>query len=108
MFTFLVYLNDNVAYSLCRPPVKTSLEELGTESSSDNDTDTPDSPLIEPAPSLFPLKSRPVLQRRNTITGASPTSTKPYPGIEQVKSLFSCCVFVDYRSCVDLLFFNNF
>ncbi|KAI4464640.1 connector enchancer of kinase suppressor of ras [Holotrichia oblita] len=74
----LLTINDLPQIPLPKPAVKTSLQELESESSSDNDTDTPDSPLNEPPATLFPLKSRPVLQRRNTITGASPTSTKPY------------------------------
>ncbi|KAK9737317.1 Connector enhancer of kinase suppressor of ras [Popillia japonica] len=83
----LLTINDLPQIPLPKPVVKTSLQELESESSSDNDTDTPDSPLNEPPATLFPLKSRPVLQRRNTITGASPTSTKPYPGIEQSSKL---------------------
>ncbi|KRT84398.1 PDZ domain-containing protein [Oryctes borbonicus] len=84
----LLTINDLPQIPLPKPTTKTSLQELETESSSDNDTDTPDSPLNESSPTLFPLKSRPVLQRRNTITGASPTSMKPYPGIEQFLKMY--------------------
>lgn len=60
------------------------LEDNG--SISDTDIDPPDTELVEPATLYPPIKSRRGLQRRNTITGASPTS-KSYPGIEQVRIL---------------------
>lgn len=64
------------------PPV-TEPPEL-PELSSSSDSETPDSPL-DGGLRMYPLKPRRVLQRRNTITGATPTSKTPYPKIEQVK-----------------------
>lgn len=56
------------------------------ESESSSDSEPPDSPL-ESQGRVYPLKPRPVLQRRNTITGASPTSKRPHHSIEQVKNI---------------------
>lgn len=65
------------------PPVSEP-QEL-SESSSSSDSEPPDSPLDGTA-RMYPLKPRPVLQRRNTITGATPTSKRPYPDIEHVST----------------------
>lgn len=64
------------------------LQETEIETSSSSDSEPLDSPL-ETSGRVYPLKPRPVLQRRNTITGASPTSKRPHQAIEQVmKFLF--------------------
>lgn len=59
-------------------------QELITEMSSESDSEPPDSPL-DASVRLYPIKPRPVLQRRNTITGASPVSVRPSQAIEQVR-----------------------
>jgi connector enhancer of kinase suppressor of Ras 2 len=57
--------------------------DVETELSSSDDSEPPDSPL-DGSGRMYPLKPRPILQRRNTITGATPTSKRPYPSLEQV------------------------
>lgn len=69
-----------------RLPPAIEQEEL-PELSSSSDSETPDSPL-DGGLRMYPLKPRRVLQRRNTITGATPTSKRPYPKIEQVGTIF--------------------
>ncbi|KAJ8946682.1 hypothetical protein NQ318_019997 [Aromia moschata] len=70
------------------PPITISKAEevietvdIETELSS-SDSEPPDSPL-DVSGRMYPLKPRPILQRRNTITGATPTNKRPYPSIEQ-------------------------
>ncbi|KAK5646089.1 hypothetical protein RI129_004553 [Pyrocoelia pectoralis] len=63
------------------PPV-VQQSETETEISSSSDSETLDSPL-DGSRRVYPLKPRPVLQRRNTVTGASPTSKRPQQAIEQ-------------------------
>ncbi|KAG5898199.1 hypothetical protein JTB14_005579 [Gonioctena quinquepunctata] len=57
------------------------IPDVETEMSS-SDSEPPDSPLDANC-RMYPLKPRPILQRRNTITGATPTNKRPYPSIEQ-------------------------
>lgn len=57
---------------------------------SSSDSETPDSPL-DGSCRVYPLKPRPILQRRNTITGSTPTNKRPYPSIDQVRSMFGIC-----------------
>lgn len=64
----------------------TEVVDVETELSS-SDSEPPDSPL-DVTCRMYPLKPRPILQRRNTITGATPTSKRPYPSIEQVSFIF--------------------
>ncbi|XP_049822493.1 uncharacterized protein LOC109594029 isoform X2 [Aethina tumida] len=56
-------------------------EPVDVESTSSSDSEPPDSP-IDGEGRMYPLKPRPILQRRNTITGATPTSKRPYLPIE--------------------------
>ncbi|KAK4879133.1 hypothetical protein RN001_007279 [Aquatica leii] len=56
--------------------------ETETEISSSSDSESLDSAL-DGNRRVYPLKPRPVLQRRNTVTGASPTSKRPQQAIEQ-------------------------
>lgn len=60
------------------------------ELSSSDDSEPPDSPL-DGSGRMYPLKPRPILQRRNTITGATPTTKRPYPSVEQVNNLNNNC-----------------
>nr|XP_022908105.1 uncharacterized protein LOC111419521 [Onthophagus taurus] len=70
------------------PKPAPAITELESDSSSDNDMDPPDSPLDGPR-TLYPMKSsRPVLQRRNTISGATPSNQKAYPGLEQFLQMY--------------------
>lgn len=64
----------------------TEVVDVETELSS-SDSEPPDSPLDGPC-RMYPVKPRSILQRRNTITGATPTSKRPYPSFEQVSSIF--------------------
>ncbi|KAJ8920841.1 hypothetical protein NQ315_015633 [Exocentrus adspersus] len=85
--------NDNIPSPrllpiLDLPPITISKAEevaevvdVETELSS-SDSEPPDSPL-DVTCRMYPLKPRPILQRRNTITGATPTNKRPYPSIEQ-------------------------
>ncbi|RZC38913.1 uncharacterized protein BDFB_001973 [Asbolus verrucosus] len=63
-------------------PSVTEPPDVDTELSSSDDSEPPDSPL-DGSGRMYPLKPRPILQRRNTITGATPTSKRPYPSVEQ-------------------------
>ncbi|XP_023021826.2 connector enhancer of ksr [Leptinotarsa decemlineata] len=65
------------------PKVNNAVEipDAETELTS-SDSEPPDSPLDANC-RMYPLKPRPILQRRNTITGATPTNKRPYPSIEQ-------------------------
>ncbi|XP_060516788.1 uncharacterized protein LOC132696152 [Cylas formicarius] len=70
------------------PPIKITKSEedletqdVGVELSS-SDSEPPDSPLDVNC-RMYPLKPRPILQRRNTITGTTPTSKRPYASIDQ-------------------------
>ena len=61
------------------------VEETDAEMSSESDSEAPDSPL-ENSGRLYTIKPRAglQLQRRNTITGISPTITRSSHEIEQV------------------------
>lgn len=50
---------------------------------SSSDSEPPDSPL-EGSFRMYPVKPRPILQRRNTITGTTPTNKRPTTSIEEV------------------------
>lgn len=52
-------------------------------SSSDSDSEPPDSPLERLR--MYPVKPRPILQRRNTITGTTPTNKRPVTSIAEVR-----------------------
>ncbi|KAH1014052.1 hypothetical protein HUJ04_002948 [Dendroctonus ponderosae] len=49
---------------------------------SSSDSEPPDSPL-EGNFRMYPVKPRPILQRRNTITGTTPTNKRPTTSIEE-------------------------
>lgn len=53
-------------------------------SSSDSDSEPPDSPLERLR--MYPVKPRPILQRRNTITGTTPTNKRPVTSIAEVRN----------------------
>lgn len=53
-------------------------------SSSDSDSEPPDSPLERLR--MYPVKPRPILQRRNTITGTTPTNKRPVTSIAEVRT----------------------
>lgn len=59
-------------------------QDVENEELSSSDSEPPDSPL-DGSCRVYPLKPRPILQRRNTITGSTPTNKRPYPSIEQVR-----------------------
>ncbi|CAH1971610.1 unnamed protein product [Acanthoscelides obtectus] len=85
--------NDNIPSPrllpiLDLPPIKISktdeskeIHDIETELSS-SDSEPPDSPL-DGSCRMYPLKPRPILQRRNTISGATPTNKRPYPSLDQ-------------------------
>ncbi|EFA03078.1 uncharacterized protein cnk [Tribolium castaneum] len=63
-------------------PVVIEPPDVEIELSSSDDSEPPDSPL-DGSGRMYPLKPRPILQRRNTITGPIPTSKTPYPYMEK-------------------------
>ncbi|XP_044267654.1 uncharacterized protein LOC123013286 [Tribolium madens] len=63
-------------------PVVIEPPDVEIELSSSDDSEPPDSPL-DGSGRMYPLKPRPILQRRNTITGPLPTSKTPYPYMEK-------------------------
>ncbi|XP_056638089.1 uncharacterized protein LOC130446068 isoform X1 [Diorhabda sublineata] len=70
------------------PPITISKSEDEAEVAdaetelSSSDSEPPDSPL-DSSCRMYPLKPRPILQRRNTISGGTPTNKRAYPSIEQ-------------------------
>lgn len=80
----LITVHNIICIFVFRVPPVSEPQEL-SESSSSSDSETPDSPL-DVSGRIYPLKPRPVLQRRNTITGTTPTSKRPYPDIEHVSA----------------------
>ncbi|XP_050502012.1 uncharacterized protein LOC114337798 isoform X1 [Diabrotica virgifera virgifera] len=70
------------------PPITISKSEDEAEVAdaetelSSSDSEPPDSPL-DSSCRMYPLKPRPILQRRNTISGGTPTNKRAHPSIEQ-------------------------
>ncbi|XP_018336617.1 uncharacterized protein LOC108745062 isoform X2 [Agrilus planipennis] len=83
----LLAIHDLPPIPMPRPPPTTENTELELESSSSSDSEPLDSPLVGTG-RVYPLKPRPVLQRRHTITGASPISKRPYQAFEQYWQLW--------------------
>lgn len=80
----MCFLNLYLFFSFRAPEVAVEIKlDVEAEELSSSDSEPPDSPL-DGSCRVYPLKPRPILQRRNTITGSTPTNKRPYPSIEQV------------------------
>ncbi|KAL3281327.1 hypothetical protein HHI36_004538 [Cryptolaemus montrouzieri] len=84
----LLPMPDLLPIRITRPsPVNDPVDLEAEISESDSDIgSSPDSPL-DSGSRMYPLKPRPILQRRNTFTGGTSTSSLPFFSFEQCREL---------------------
>ncbi|CAH0556503.1 unnamed protein product [Brassicogethes aeneus] len=75
----LMPIHDLPQLSISKLPLTVEPVDKETVSSSDSE---PSDGSLDGESRMYPLKPRPILQRRNTITGVTPTSKRPYLPIE--------------------------